>query len=198
MAVPYPVDKDIIPPVLLEPIPPVKTTAPPCPLLVLLPFPPVAKICPPTEFAAVVSPAVNMKSPPWYVVPEPIDTRTSPPLPLVAAPVLNVKCPDVPELVVPVENITPPLTPRVPAFNVRRTTAPLVVVVPCPDTIERAPPELIEDAAVLVPAVKRISAPPIPPDPDPADIIISPPLPPVAAPVANVIDPVVPLEEVPE
>ena len=92
----------------------------------------------------------------------------------------------------------PPLTPEVPAFNVRKTTPPLELTVPFPDIIDRAPPVLIAVAAVLVPAVRRTSAPPIPPEPDPADIIMSPPFPPVAAPVASVIEPVVPLEDDPE
>ena len=103
-----------------------------------------------------------------------------------------------PELDVPEAKDIPPLTPSVPAFKVLIVILPLLVAAPFPEIIERAPPVLMAEAAVLVPAVKSTSAPPIPPEPEPADIIMSPPFPPTATPVASVIEPVVPLEDVPE
>ena len=81
----------------------------------------------------------------------------SPPLPNVADPVLTVIDPDDPLLEVPVVKDNDPLTPLVPAFAVRKTTAPLDVTYPSPVVNDIAPPVLA--SWVVIPAETTTSLP---------------------------------------
>jgi hypothetical protein len=81
----------------------------------------------------------------------------SPPLPYVAIPVLNMIEPEDPLLEVPVVKDNDPLTPLVPAFAVRNTTAPLDVTYPSPVVRDIAPPVLV--SWVVIPADTTTSLP---------------------------------------
>jgi len=116
-----------------------------------------------------------------------------PPEPILAAPVPRITLPLFPEDALPELNTNIPLTPCVPAFMLRITTAPLVVAVPSPAAILMAPPVL----TVLRPAV-ICTAPPAPLVPLPTDSSNIPLLPEVAVPDPNAIRPLLPELLLPE
>ena len=118
----------------------------------------------------------------------------SPPLPPVAAPVVSAIEPVVPLDDVPDVKVSAPLVPNVPAFDVRKMTDPLDVVVPFPAVNDMNPPVL---DAVVVPDAIEIS-PPTPVVPVPTLTRISPLLPCVAAPEKSCTDPELPELVVPD
>ena len=93
--------------------------------------------------------------PPAPLVPLPAVRTTAPERPPVAAPVPIKMLPVLPPLLDPVLKYNDPLTPAVPAFKLRITTAPLDVAVPSPDDTRTAPPVF----AVLRPAFTSTSPP---------------------------------------
>lgn len=160
------------------------------PLLVAEPTPVVINTRPPVADADV--PAETVTSPPDPLVPKPTVMYTEPPPPLTASPdpIYNAplfpefavpdpmyKAPLLPVLELPVLSTSIPLTPRAPAFDVRKDNEPLLVAELWPVAIDIDPPVTIDD----VPADNTIS-PPGPLLPDPTIILSEPPLPELALP----------------
>ena len=141
LAAPDPAIIEIAPPVAPAPLPAVKVSDPPWPVVA----------------ASVELPDTMLRAPPAFLLPLPTVILTTPPLPVVACPEPISTAPELPLLVVPDENVSTPLTPFDPAFNDLIEIEPLVLNRPYPDCITTLPPVPVVD--VLSPAVMTISPP---------------------------------------
>jgi hypothetical protein len=108
------------------------------PLLDAVPSPLVKDKEPPV--LTTLRPPVTIIAPPAPLVPEPTESSIIPPPPAVAAPVPILSAPLFPLLALPELNTNSPLDPRMPAFILEITTAPLLDAVPSPVAKLKLPP----------------------------------------------------------
>jgi hypothetical protein len=115
----------------------------------------------------------------------------------VAAPEPIPIAPVFPALLDPELKYKAPLAPDTPAFKLRTTTVPLVVVVPSPEEIRTEPPVTpVLGIDELRPALTKMS-PPIPLVPLPTLTTMAPARPAVAVPEPRYTAPLLPVTELP-